>query len=141
MDLRVLVLTADAGLAELLRTQVENLGCPCTTVDSYDAAGASLSWADAVVIDLVDGGLDTLNRLRVEAPMLHVVAVAPDADLAEQARVAGAVRILQEPLTITDVVEAVRSLAPSAGAEVIDLRTGERSTVPEVDEAPWWATR
>jgi CheY-like chemotaxis protein len=141
MDLRVLVLTADAGLAELLRTQVENLGCPCTTVDSYDAAGPSLSWADAVVIDLVDDGLDTLHRLRVEAPMLHVVAVAPDAELAEQATAAGAVRVLQEPLTITDVVEAVRSLAPGTGAEVIDLRTGERSTVPEVDDAPWWATR
>ena len=30
MDLRVLVLTEDLGLAELLRTQVENLGGACT---------------------------------------------------------------------------------------------------------------
>ena len=40
MDLRVLVLIADHDLGELVRAQVENLGCPCNLVESYDQAHA-----------------------------------------------------------------------------------------------------
>src|SRR5215218_3746062 len=57
MDLRVLVLTGDQGLADLVRSQAENLGCACTMRDSYDGASASIGWADAAVIDLEGDGL------------------------------------------------------------------------------------
>ncbi len=44
MDLRVVVLSADLALGELVRAQVDNLGCRCAVVDTYDlAAAAALS--------------------------------------------------------------------------------------------------
>jgi DNA-binding response OmpR family regulator len=140
MDLRVLVLTGDAGLADLLRTQAENLGCQCTTVDAYDQAGASLGWADAAVIDLVGDGLDTLSRLRVEAPALRVLAVAPSPEVGAQATEAGAEQVLLEPFTISDVTDGLRALAPTPEPSVIDLRGDAGATAP-ADDAPWWATR
>lgn len=138
MEMRVLVLTEDPGLSELLRTQVENLGCSCTLFESYDAAAASIEWADAAVIDLVGSGLDSLHRLRVEAPRLRVLAIAPDDVLRQEARDAGAELVLLEPFTISEIVDGVRALGPSS---VIDLRTGERTAVIAVDDTPWWATR
>ena len=141
MDLRVLVLTADLGLAELLRTQVENLGCACTMRDSYDTAGPSMEWADAAIIDLAGDGIDDLSRLRVEAPRLRVLAVATSAGQEAAALSAGADQVLVEPFSIADVVDAVRTLGPTADALIVDLRTGEATPAPAVDEAPWWATR
>jgi DNA-binding response OmpR family regulator len=141
MDLRVLVLTADLGLSELLRTQVENLGCRCSLRDTYDEAGSSIEWADAAIIDLVGDGLDDLNRLRVEAPRVRILAIATDAEQDGAARSAGADQVLVEPFAIADVVHAVRALGPNGDAQVIDLRTGVASEAPVVAEAPWWATR
>lgn len=142
MDLRVLVVTEDLGLSELVRAQAENLGCSCSVVDSYDLAAASLDWADAAVIDLAGQGLDALHRLRVEAPRLRVAAIAPSEELAGEAQAGGAERILLEPFTIPDVIDAVRSLGPSTtSSSVIDLRTGDAVAAPVVDDAPWWATR
>ena len=143
MDLRVLVLTSDLGLAELLRTQVENLGASVNLRNSYDEAGASLDWADAAVIDLAGSGLDDLNRLRVERPGLRVLAISPDQLHEGAARSAGADEVLVEPFAITDIIDAVRQLAPApAGdARVIDLATGETTAAPAVEDAPWWATR
>jgi DNA-binding response OmpR family regulator len=140
MDLRVLVLTADHDLGELVRAQVENLGCRCSVAETYDEGSSALSWADAAVVDLVGDGLDDLNRLRVEAPMVHVLAIAPDPALEAAARSVGAARVLVEPLTVTDVIDGIRSMDHS-GAAVIDLTTGERKAAPVVDDAPWWATR
>ena len=141
MDLRVLVLTADLGLSELIRAQVENLGCVCTLRETYDEAGSSIDWADAAIIDLVGDGLDDLCRLRVEAPRVRILAIAPDDVQERSARLAGADQVLVEPFAIADVVKAVRALGPSGQAAVVDLRTGMEVEVPEVDEAPWWASR
>ncbi len=141
MDLRVLVLTADLGLSELLRTQVENVGCHCNLRETYDEASASIGWADAAIIDLAGNGLDDLNRLRVEAPRVRILAIAPDARQEEAARSAGADQVLVEPFAISDVVDAVRALGPHGDAKVIDLRTGVASAAPLVEDAPWWATR
>lgn len=141
MDLRVLVLTADLGLSEVLRTQVENLGCHYSLRETYDEASATIGWADAAIIDLAGNGLDDLNRLRVEAPRVRILAVAPDAEQEDAARSAGADQVLVEPFAISDVVAAVRALGPSGDARVIDLRTGVASAAPLVDDAPWWATR
>jgi DNA-binding response OmpR family regulator len=141
MDLRVLVLTADPGLSELIRAQVENLGCVCTLRETYDEASRSIDWADAAIIDLVDDGLDDLCRLRVEAPRIRILAIAPDAVREEAARSAGADQVLVEPFAIADVVGAVRALGPSGDARVIDLRTGSVTEAPPVEDAPWWATR
>jgi DNA-binding response OmpR family regulator len=141
MDLRVLVLTADLGLSELIRAQVENLGCVCTLRDSYDEASSSIDWADAAIVDLVDDGIDDLCRIRVEAPRVRILAIAPDAAQEEAARSAGADQVLVEPFAIADVVEAVRALGPNGDASVVDIRTGVTTEAPVVDEAPWWATR
>ena len=141
MDLRVLVLTADLGLSELLRTQVENLGCRYSLQETYDEASAIIGWADAAIIDLAGSGLDDLNRLRVEAPRVRILAVAPDAAQESAARSAGADQVLVEPFAISEVVNAVRALGPTGDALVIDLRTGVAAEAPVVDEAPWWATR
>jgi DNA-binding response OmpR family regulator len=141
MDLRVLVLTGDLGLAELLRTQVENLGCHSTVRATYDEASSSLDWADAAIVDLAGDGLDDLNRLRVEAPRLRILAIAADAVQAAAAQSVGADQVLVEPFAIAEVVESVRHLGPSGDAQVIDLRTGEASPAPAVEDAPWWATR
>ena len=143
MDLRVLVLTRDLGLSELLRTQVENLGAACNVRDSYDEAGGSLDWADAAIIDLAGSGLDDLNRLRVECPRLRVLAVAPDHLQEGSARSAGADEVLVEPFTISDIVEGVRHLSPEpvGDATLIDLTTGQTKAVPAGDDGPWWATR
>jgi DNA-binding response OmpR family regulator len=140
MDLRVLVLTNDVGLAEVLRTQVENLGAACSVRETYDAMGPSLEWADAAIIDLAGDGIDDLNRLRVESPRLRVLAVATEPAQVEAARSAGADDVLVEPFSISDVVEAIRKLAPANTAKVIDLRTGEVSTAPAPVEGPWFAT-
>jgi DNA-binding response OmpR family regulator len=139
MDLRVLVLTTDPGLADLLRTQVENLGAACTLRDTYDEASPSLEWADAAIIDLAGDGLDDLNRLRVECPRLRVLAIAVD-DLQEgSARSAGADEVLVEPFSVADVIDSIRKLGPNGSAQVIDLRTGE-VTEPQSVEGPWFAT-
>jgi DNA-binding response OmpR family regulator len=143
MDLRVLVLTRDLAMAELLRTQVENLGAASNLRDSYDEAGGSLDWADAAIIDVAGSGLDDLNRLRVECPRLRVLAIAPDHLHEGSARSAGADEVLVEPFTIADVIEGVRHLSPvpAGDATVIDLSTGAAQAAPPVDDAPWWATR
>ena len=141
MDLRVLILTGDVGLSELVRAQVENLGCSCSIQASYDAAEASIGWADAAIIDLVGDGLDDLNRLRVEAPRVRVLAIAPDAALGDSARSSGAVQVLVEPFAISSLVDAVRALGPNTDALVVDLRTGQVTAAPAAAEAPWWATR
>ncbi len=137
MDLRVLVLTSDHDLAEIFRTQVENLGCRATLADDYDDIGTALEWADAAVVDLAGSGLDDLSRLRVEAPKLRVLAVAPDTPLAAAAENAGVESVLLEPFSIADVIDAVRALGPDD--DVVDLRSP--SAVVELDDAPWWATR
>ena len=143
MDLRVLVLTGDLGLAELLRTQVENVGAACNMRTCYDDAGGCLDWADAAIIDLAGRGLDDLNRLRVECPRVRVLAIAPDKVQEGSARSAGADEVLVEPFTVAAIVDAVRQLAPtpSGDATVVDLTTGEAKPAPAVDDAPWWATR
>lgn len=141
MDLRVLVLTGDPGLADLVRSQAENLGCTCTMRDTYDGVSASISWADAAVIDLAGDGLDDLNRLRVEAPRVRILAIALDDSQEQAARTAGADQVLVEPFAVTDVVTAVRALGPNDSARVIDLRTGIATAAPAVDDAPWFSTR
>ena len=141
MDLRVLVLTADPGLSELIRAQVENLGCVCTLRDTYDEASLAIDWADAAVVDLVGDGIDDLCRLRVEAPRVRILAIAPDAVQEEAARSAGADQVLVEPFAIADVVAAVRSLGSPGEALVVDIRTGVATPAPEAADAPWWASR
>ena len=141
MDLRVLVLSADHDLGELVRTQVENLGCRSSLADTYDEGSTALGWCDAAVVDLAGNGLDYLNQLRVEAPLVRVLGIAPDEAIEAGARLAGADRVLVEPFSIADLIEAIRAMAPSTDADVVDLRTGERTPAPEVEEAPWWATR
>ena len=143
MDLRVLVLTKDLGLAELLRTQVENLGGACSLRETYDEASSTLDWADAAIIDLAGDGLDDLNRLRVECPRLRVLAIATDTLQEGSARSAGADEVMAEPFTIADIIDAVRKLGPTVttDATVIDLTTGESKPAPAVADAPWWATR
>ena len=141
MDLRVLVLTADPGLSELVRAQVENLGCVCTLRDSYDEASLAVDWADAAIVDLVGDGLDDLCRLRVEAPRVRILAIAPDAVQEKAARSAGADQVLVEPFAIAEVVEAVRALGSPGEALVVDIRTGAATPPPAVEDAPWWASR
>ena len=141
MDLRVLVLTADPGLSELIRAQVENLGCVCTLRDTYDEASLAIDWADAAIVDLVGEGIDDLCRLRVEAPRVRILAIAPDAVQEKAARSAGADQVLVEPFAIADVVAAVRSLGSPGEALVVDIRTGVATPAPEAADAPWWASR
>jgi DNA-binding response OmpR family regulator len=142
MDLRALLITADKGLADLLRPQVENQGGLCTVAESYDHARASFGWANAAFVDLElpEGGQEALARLRLERPSLPVVAIAArSADAAAVAEVVD--RVLLEPFSIAEVVEAVRTLAPAQEAPVVDLRPGAGTGVGAGDDAPWWATR
>lgn len=141
MDLRVLVLTADHDLGELVRAQVENLGCRCSHVTSYGEASGSLSWADAVVVDLVGDGLDDLNRLRVEAPRVRTLAIAAGDEHEQAARSAGADVVLTEPFSVIELVASVRAMDRSGEAVVVDLSSGERSPAPAVDDLPWFSTR
>lgn len=141
MDLRVLVLIADDDLGGLVRAQVDNLGCACTLERTYDEICTALGWADATVIDLTGDGLDDLYRLRVEAPTMKILAIAPDADREARARAAGVHHVLVEPFSIADIVEGVRGMGRDAEAEIVDLRTGVHTPAPAVEEAPWWATR
>ena len=143
MDMRVLVLTGDRGLGDLVRAQVENLGCRCTVAASFEEAAGALEWADAAIIDLAGDAVGNLRRLRAEAPELRVLAVAEDELQAEPARNAWVTGVLVEPFSIADLVAAVRDLQPVApeGAEVVDLRTGKRDAADAEEDAPWWATR
>jgi DNA-binding response OmpR family regulator len=141
MDLRVLVLIADPDLGQLVRAQVDNLGCSCVVAPTYDAASNSFGWADAAIVDLESDGLDDLYRLRVEAPTVRTIAIAPDADRAASAQSAGVGQVLVEPFSIADIVDAVKALRPITDAAIVDLRTGLSTPAPAVDDAPWWATR
>jgi len=145
MDLRVLVLIADRDLGGLVRTQVDNLGGSCSVAETYDEGSSSLSWADAAIVDLVGEGLDDLYRLRIEAPTVRVLAIAPDEEHAERARAAGVDRVLVEPMSVADIGDAVRAMAQSTRGAVLDLRApaGVLAEAPAStdDDAPWWATR
>lgn len=141
MDLRVLVLVADPGFGEMVRAQVDNLGCATSLARTYDEASSALTWADAAVVDLAGDGLDDLNRLRVEVPALRVLAIAPDEEQAESARSCGASAVLVEPFAIPDIVAAMRQLAASSGSPVIDLRTAAEAPPAPADDAPWFSTR
>jgi DNA-binding response OmpR family regulator len=141
MDLRVIVLTADTGLSELLRAQIENLGCRATLAEEYSSVTPLLDWADAAIVDLAGTGMDDLNRLRVEAPRVRILAVATEPHHEADALTAGAAAVLVEPFSIADVVDAVRGLAPPEEGNVVDLRTGESVPAGAEDDAPWWATR
>lgn len=141
MDLRVLVMTADTSLGELIKAQVDNLGCGTTTATDVEDAASALEWADAVVVDLADGLYD-LERVRRGWPTLRVVAVAPDAEAAASATAAGAYSVLTEPFSISDIVEHVRGLNRGAEGATVDLRGADATlaTAPG-DDKPWWATR
>lgn len=141
MDLRVTVLTDDSGLSEMVRAQVENVGCACNTARDVAEAIAQLGWADAAVVDLAGSGLVDLRTLREQAPEQRILAIALEQEEADQAREAGADAVLVEPFSIPELVDAVRSLEPQvdgAGA-VIDLRAADAAA--QADDAPWWATR
>ncbi|MEX2292780.1 MAG: hypothetical protein WD691_03250 [Acidimicrobiales bacterium] len=140
MELRVLVLTEDAQLGELVKAQVDNLGCTCNLVTSYDGAASRVEWADGAVIDLVGEGLDDLRRLRVAAPSLPVLAIAPDIAIGAGARSAGVQQVLIEPFSIADIVDGVRALAAQESRTIIDLDEQARSDLVP-DDKPWWATR
>jgi DNA-binding response OmpR family regulator len=145
MDLRVVVLIGDRQMGELVRAQVENLGCRCSVVDTYDAASAALVWAEAAIIDLAEDGVDHLNRLRVEAPTVRTLAITPDAELRQVAEETGVDQVLVEPFSVAELVEAVRALGRGGSAEVVDLRPGERASADTddapADDVPWWATK
>jgi hypothetical protein len=72
---------------------------------------------------------------------VRILAIAQDEAQERAASSAGADQVLVEPFAIAEVVDAVRALGPSGDAQVVDLRTGESSPAPVVDDAPWWATR
>ena len=98
MDLRVLVLTADLGLAELAPHPGREPRCapaPCGRPTTRPVR--RIDWADAAIIDLVGDGLDDLSRLRVEAPRVRILAIATDAVQEQAARSAGADQVLVEP--------------------------------------------
>lgn len=139
MDLRVLVLVADPGFGEMVRAQVDNLGCATSLARTYDEGSNALAWAEAAVVDLTGDGLDDLYRLRIEAPTVRVLAIAQDDDRAERARSCGARFVLVEPFAIPDIGTAMRHLAAPAGAPVIDLR--EAAEAMPADDAPWFSTR
>lgn len=136
----MLVLSADANFGALVQAQVDNLGCATNLALTYDEGSTKLAWAEAAVVDLAGDGLDDLYGLRVEAPMLRILAIAPDEERAEAARSAGVNHLLVEPFSITDIGAAVRAL-DVATDNVVDLR--DHATQPEQsDESkPWWATR
>ena len=48
-----------------------------------------------------------------------------------------------EPFSIPELVAALREVAGAGAgdATVVDLRTGRPQAAPQVDDAPWWATR
>ena len=136
MDLRALVLTKDADLGAVLRTQVENLGGACTLRETYDELSSSLTWADAAIIDLAGDGLDDLNRLRVESPRLRVLAVATNASDEEAARLAGADDVLLEPFSIADIVDGIRRLAPLTTTQVIPIAASTTAARPSATGCP-----
>ena len=145
MDARMLVVSADRGLVELLRPQVENVGCDCRVADCEDEVPRHLRWAEAMLVDLElpEGGLEVLRRVRTEAPDIRIVAVATTEADAAAARNLGAHEVLLEPFSITDVVDAVRAVGKPVGARVIDLRekAGARLADLEPDDRPWFATQ
>jgi DNA-binding response OmpR family regulator len=146
VDAHMLLVSGDRGLIDLLRPQVENQGCECQVADSYDDASFQLSWADAVLLDLElpGGGLDALRRVRIEAPQVQIIVVATTEADAVAAEELGADRVLREPFSIADVVEAVRTVGTDRGGEnVVDLREAVDLRVAAVaaDDLPWWATR
>ena len=144
MDARMLVVSADRGLVELLRPQVENVGCESRLADCAAEVDRHLAWADAMLLDLElpDGGMDVLRHARDEAADVQVVAVATNETDAVLASDLGAVRVLLEPFSITDVVEAVRAVGTPTGAKVIDLRDKVSARLAdEADDRPWFATQ
>ena len=140
MELRLIVMSGDSSMAEMLRAQAENIGCRCNSAAGYDEAVGELEWADAVLIDLAGDGIADLTKLRKAAPDLHTLAIAVDVKQARRARKLGADLVLEEPFAIPDLVEGIRSLQAPA-SDVVDLRDAEVAPVPEPDDAPWWATR
>lgn len=142
MDLRVLVLSSESSFGEMVRAQVDNLGCATSLARTYDEGSTALTWAEAAVVDLAGDGVDDLNRMRVEAPTLRILAIAPDEATAQQAHEAGVHRVLTEPFSIPDIGDAVRDLAAAQPApNVIDLRTKSPSVAPAKAEARWWASK
>ncbi|HEX4866404.1 MAG TPA: hypothetical protein VFV32_02135 [Acidimicrobiales bacterium] len=144
MEMRVLLMSADRHLADLIRAQVENLGCRTTVVASFDEASGALDWAEAAIVDLAGDTVDDLLRLRVAVPSLPVLVVAQDEMEAAPARHASVSEVLVEPFSITDLVAAVRALQPDArqgGGTVIDLRTRPHLEPGLTEDDLWWATR
>lgn len=134
MDLRTLVITDDSALEALVRSQVENLGCPCNVADSYQDAVSRLPWADVAIVDL-GPGVELLHQVRIEAPTVDVVAIVTDESLSAEVLAAGAVSVLSEPFNVSDLVDAMRALRPPE-PPVIDLTLDT-----QVEDAPWWASR
>lgn len=140
MDARVVVVTADDGLAEVVMPQVSNLGATVVRAEDTGSARGRLEWADGFVVDLVlDGGSELASEL-LDVVGPGVLVVAPSGDSAGWAADRGAV-VLAEPFSIVDVVEGLRALVSGrqvvvGDGNVIDLRSRF-----EADDRPWWATR
>ena len=124
MDLRVLVLTKDLGLAELLRTQVENLGGACTVRETYDELSRRSTGPTPPSSTSPATASTTSTACGSSAHACGCWPSPPTPRQEDAARSAGADEVLVEPFAIADIVDAdPRRLGPMrASAQVIDLR-------------------
>lgn len=135
LDLRVLLVIPDRDVADAVLAQVQILGCVGVVAGTYNGASSDLAWADAVVIDLAGDGLDDLYRLRVEAPTVRVLALAPDDERVEAARETGAHQVLLAPFAAMEVGMALRALGRGRETAVVDLRLEERAAAASANDA------
>ena len=145
MEARVVIVTADEGVAETIRAQATNLGAVVNRAYEPSVAPDKLEWADAVIVDLL---LEGSSALVAElAPTRAVLAVASTPEQGLAAAEVGAA-VLTEPFSIVQLVEALRTLVAGAPqhAAVVDLRgqpVAPAAAAPAevADDLPWWATR
>lgn len=122
MSIRILVVDDEIDTLQLLRTILEISGYkPVTTLNSVDAlALAEAEKPDVALLDIMMPKLDgftlckmmRLNPATKHLPIIFVTAYEA-LDLEDRRKEAGANGVIQKPINMDDLIQAIAALTPN----------------------------
>ena len=129
---RVLLVDDDRSVLDALGTLIESEGFEVVrAADGHEAVeNFRQQPIDIVLLDLnmpVKGGWDTLERLTTINPLLPIIVITARPDAYSVAMAAGVAPLMQKPLDIPSLLEAMRELLAEPTTERLSRIAGRGS--------------
>jgi CheY-like chemotaxis protein len=128
---RVLLVDDDRSVLDALGTLIESEGFEVVrAADGHEAVEKFRQQPiDIVLLDLnmpVKGGWDTLERLTTINPLLPIIVITARPDAYPVAMATGVAPLMQKPLDIPSLLEAMRELLAEPTTERLSRIAGRR---------------